>query len=110
MAEGLRTLRQLRRSWYVLFFQIPWLPGLLPRSGGARLVGEAFRGMAIDRSRFPDEVLDVYRRHALEPGGMTAMINWYRGMRYTSPALRRLLRNPPVLEVPTLLVWGEEDV
>jgi epoxide hydrolase 4 len=30
--RGLRSLRQLRRSWYVLFFQLPWLPERLVRA------------------------------------------------------------------------------
>ncbi|MDD3446905.1 MAG: alpha/beta fold hydrolase, partial [Zavarzinia sp.] len=52
--RGLKTWAQLRRSWYMFFFQIPWLPEFLMSLRGARAVGEAFRGMAIDKSRFPD--------------------------------------------------------
>ena len=96
---------QRRRSLYALFFQIPRLPEWLLTRRGARLVGEAFRGMAIDKSRFPDEVLDVYRRQALEPGAMTAMLNWYRANRHMFDRVGEL----PVLETPTLMIWGEED-
>ena len=105
--EELRTnKRQRRRSLYVLFFQLPWLPEYLITRKGAALVGEAFRGMAVDKSRFPDEVLAVYRNNALQPGAARAMLNWYRA------AGRRFGANPqqvPLIDVPTLMVWGEED-
>jgi pimeloyl-ACP methyl ester carboxylesterase len=31
MLQGLRTLRQLKKSWYIFFFQLPWLPEALTR-------------------------------------------------------------------------------
>lgn len=104
-----RTWAQFRRSWYILFFQFPWLPEKLLGARGARAIREAFRGMAVDKSRFPDDVLDVYARQALEPGALTAMVNWYRAMPRMDPALQRLIENPPILEVPTLMLWGEHD-
>lgn len=110
MAEGLRTWRQGLKSWYVLLFQIPWLPEFLLTVGGARAVGDAFRNMAIDKSRFPDEVLEIYKRNALQPGAARAMVNWYRALVRGSAKTRRLFESPPVLEIPTLMIWGEEDV
>jgi epoxide hydrolase 4 len=34
MHQGLRTPRQLVKSWYILFFQLPWLPELSARASG----------------------------------------------------------------------------
>jgi pimeloyl-ACP methyl ester carboxylesterase len=105
--EQIRTNKaQRRRSLYVLFFQLPWLPEFMLRRKNGAMIDQAFRGMAVDKSRFSDDVLAVYRANALRPGGATAMINWYRaaGRRFgdvNAPA--------PVIEVPTLMVWGEED-
>ncbi len=105
--EELRTnWTQRRRSLYVLFFQLPWLPELLLTRRGAAAIDEAFRGMAIDKSRFPDEVLAVFRKNALRPGGMKAMLNWYRA------AGRRFGKSGgvvPTIDLPTLMIWGEED-
>jgi pimeloyl-ACP methyl ester carboxylesterase len=97
---------QRKRSRYAVFFQLPWLPEFLLRRRNAALIDEAFRGMAVDKSRFPDEVLAVYRANALRPGGATAMLNWYRaaGRRFG----RADVPAPPI-EVPTLMVWGEQD-
>jgi pimeloyl-ACP methyl ester carboxylesterase len=104
------SLRQLRRSWYALFFQIPWLPEKLLGLGGARFIGEAFRGSAIDKSRFPDEVLEVYRAAAREPGAIRAMLNYYRGITRGGGARRQQKLGFPIIEVPTLMLWGEVDV
>lgn len=105
--EAIRHNRaQRRRSLYVAFFQLPWLPEWLLRRRGAAAIDQAFRGMAVDKSRFPEEVLAVYRANALRPGGATAMLNWYRA------AGRRRARASepvPVIDVPTLMVWGEAD-
>jgi pimeloyl-ACP methyl ester carboxylesterase len=96
---------QRKRSRYALFFQLPWLPEWVLRRNGAALVAEAFRGMALDKGRFPDAVLAVYRENALQPGALTAMLNWYRanGRRFGG------LGTTTVIETPTLLIWGEAD-
>ncbi len=106
--EVLKTsAAQRRRSWYAAFFQLPWLPELMLKADGARAIGQAFSGMAVDKSRFPEPVLDHYRQNALKPGALTAMINYYRA---NLTELNRWKREDcPTIEVPTLMLWGEED-
>jgi pimeloyl-ACP methyl ester carboxylesterase len=98
--------RQRRRSWYVAFFQIPGLPEAMLKARDGRAIAQAFVGMAVDKTRFPPDVTDVYRRNALVPGAMTAMINYYRA---NIGLLARFGRRAPEIEVPTLMIWGEED-
>ena len=47
----------------------------------------------------------MYRRNALKPDAMTAMINYYRanmaGLGGDAPV--------PVIRTPTLMIWGEQD-
>jgi pimeloyl-ACP methyl ester carboxylesterase len=108
MERALRTPRQLARSWYVLLFQLPGLPEALLRARDYRAVQEAFRGMAIDKSRFPDEALRLYRDNAARPGALTAMLNYYRAL-VRGGARRQRALGYPVLETPTLMIWGERD-
>ncbi len=98
--------RQWLRSWYVAFFQAPGLPEAMMTARGAKAVGDAFVGMAVDKSRFPAAVTDVYRANALIPGAMTAMINYYRA---NGDLIARYGSAPPRIEAPTLMIWGEED-
>lgn len=109
MAQELRHWRQFRRSWYGLFFQLPWLPEKLLGANGAKAIGDAFYNMAVDKSRFPPEVLDVYRAAALRPGALTAMVNYYRAVLRRRTPLHALTQDPPVIAAPTLMIWGEED-
>ncbi|MGD1933265.1 MAG: alpha/beta fold hydrolase [Candidatus Phaeomarinobacter sp.] len=107
--DELKTWKQFKRSWYTFFFQIPWLPEKLLGANGADAIGKAFLNMAVDKSRFPDDVLDVYRKAALKPGALTAMVNYYRAAMRRRTSFRDLWNEPPVVTVPTLMIWGEED-
>jgi pimeloyl-ACP methyl ester carboxylesterase len=103
--RGVWRPRQFLRSLYILFFQLPWLPerGLLWNDAYA--IRRTFYGMAIDKSCFPDAVLDHYAALAQEPGALTAMLNYYRAALpafYSTPLNQKL-------DTPTLLIWGEED-
>ena len=107
-ARELRTWRQLRKSWYVFFFQLPWLPERVLTTKGAEAVQRAFTDMAVDKTRFPVAVTDEYRKPALEPGAMTAMINYYRAALRAGDAVMN--PKPGTVDTPTLMIWGEEDV
>src|SRR5262249_3844562 len=62
--------RQLLRFWYVALFQLPRLPESLLGAQHCRRIGEAFRRSAVDPSKFPDEVVQVYRDNAARPGAL----------------------------------------
>jgi len=61
-----------------------------------------FRGITL-----PPDVLETYVQQIVAPGAATAMVNWYRALRNPSPGTPDLSR---VIEVPTLVIWGEADV
>jgi pimeloyl-ACP methyl ester carboxylesterase len=101
-----RSFAQLRKSWYMFFFQLPGLPEWVTTANDARAVRRAFHDMAVDKTNFTPEVLDRYAADAQRPGAMTGMINWYRA----AFRLRGKLAGPwEVIETPTLIVWGEAD-
>ncbi len=52
------------------------------------------------------ELLDTMRRNVTAPGAATAMLNYYRANLQRIAEARPL----PVLTVPTLLIWGEDDI
>ncbi len=107
---GLFRLPQLFRSWYFFFFQMPIFPEWLFTANDAKAIGDAFLNMAVDKSRFSEDVLEVYRKQALEPGAMTAMLNYYRALFRAWPRMqpmRYFEANP--LATPTLMIWGEQD-
>jgi epoxide hydrolase 4 len=105
--KGLRTWRQLAKSWYIFFFQLPWIPEWALARNGYAAIARAFRGMAVDKARFPDEVLRHYQEAAAQPGALTAMLNYYRALIRMRGRNRR--RGAPRIEMPTLMIWGEVD-
>jgi pimeloyl-ACP methyl ester carboxylesterase len=108
-AKALRTgCAQIRKSWYVLFFQIPRLPEFLLGLDGARGIGEMMRKSAMDQTNFSPQVLEVYRQNANQPGALTAMLNYYRALFLGRKKFAA--RGMSIIEVPTLMIWGEDDV
>ena len=105
-----RTLKQLARSWYIFFFQLPWLPEFLITQNRAAFVARAFKESACHPERFSDEVLETYREAALKPGRATGMVNYYRALVRGGGALRQARIGFPVIDVPTLYLWGEQDL
>ncbi len=105
--RGLRTLRQLKKSWYIFFFQLPWIPEWALARNRHEAIGRAFSGMAVDKSRFPEEVLRVYREGAARPGALTAMLNYYRAL--IRGYRRAGSRGTKRIDTPTLMIWGEVD-
>ena len=103
--KGLRSLAQLQRSWYMFYFQLPWLPEqLLARNRHRQLARAIFRGVPPGEERRKD--LGFYRR-SWRDHGLSGPINWYRA----------LFRNPqplpspvPIITAPTTMIWGEDDI
>ncbi|TCN49005.1 pimeloyl-ACP methyl ester carboxylesterase [Rhodococcus sp. SMB37] len=92
------TSTQLLKSWYMLAFQLPWIPERLlsvPAVSNAvlRKTGQLPFAAARDVERMGD-------RPAVRGG-----LNWYRALPLTDPrsSLGRV-------EVPTLMVWSDADV
>lgn len=104
-AQGLRTPQQLLRSYYVFVFQLPWLPELLLQSLNYQAIETVFKGTAVNKSAFTKADIDAYKDAAAKRGAVTAMLNYYRNIFQQ----RMLNPNWSVLEVPTLMIWGEND-
>lgn len=111
-AAYMRELRsnpeQRRKSWYVFFFQIPWLPEWVLGRKHAALIGEMLYRSAVQKEAFPHEVLMHYRDAMSKPGALTAALNYYRTI-MRSQLLPGERNKQVVISAPTLLLWGEQD-
>lgn len=106
-AAGLKTPQQLLRSWYIALFQLPLLPELLLQANDYAAIRAAFQSQAINSAAFTEADLDQYAAAAAKPGALTAMLNYYRNLLDGDGLLEQTW---DVLEIPTLMIWGEEDV
>ncbi len=106
LLHGLRRPRQLLKSWYVFFFQLPWLPEHLERASGWRSFRYGFEHDARPGTFTPQDIA-AYEEAWSRPGAARAMINYYRAALRQSPR-RAEARIRPV-RAPTLVIWGEQD-
>ena len=104
----LRSPSQLRRSWYILFFQLPWLPERRMAANCAEVVARALVGGSHRRGVWSRDELATYRVAFARPGRAKAAIDWYRASFRRALRPRRPRELPPV-EAPTLVLWGSED-
>ncbi|GAB4419258.1 MAG: alpha/beta hydrolase [Anaerolineales bacterium] len=96
---------QLRRSWYIFFFQLPWLPEYFIRKDDWRNGARMLRGSG-KPGTFAEADIREYKEAWSQPGAMTAMINWYRALMRQRPKMPA----DPRVKVPTLMLWGMQDV
>jgi epoxide hydrolase 4 len=95
--------RQLLRSWYMFFFQLPWLPEAVFSAFNFRIGSQAL--LRSSRSgTFSAEDLAQYRAAWSQPGALTGMINWYRALFRAGVKF-----SDHIVRVPTRILWGERD-
>ena len=104
-SQGLQTPQQLLRSWYMFFFQLPAIPELFLQAQDYQFIENAFKGMAVNKSAFTLEDIEAYKDAIAKRGALSAAINYYRN--FLNP--QTFNQNWSILEVPTLMIWGEED-
>jgi epoxide hydrolase 4 len=111
LARHLWRPAQLMRSWYIFFFQLPYLPERLLSAGGGALVAYVIRRALVDPSRVPAGRLAEYEANFSRPEAAHAALAYYRqafrGL-LSAGGLRR--REPPRIQAPCMLIWGEQDV
>jgi epoxide hydrolase 4 len=103
MQRALRSnWTQIRKSWYIFAFQLPFLPEWAFTRDGSKAVKDALRRSAKRPDTFSEADLDEYARAFSGPGAATGAINYYR-----AAARSRVSRGK--ISAPTLLIWGEDD-
>ncbi len=104
--EGLGTPEQLLRSWYIFFFQLPFLPELMFEFDDYQAIASTFKNiMSINKSAFTEADLEAYKDAAAKRGALTAMINYYRNI---FPGFFDR-QEWGMLRIPTLMIWGKND-
>jgi pimeloyl-ACP methyl ester carboxylesterase len=104
MRTLMSSLRQLRRSWYMFLFQLPFLTEAILRNNDCEpLVRTLLTGSK--PGSFSQEDIDKYRQAWWRKAAITSMLNWYRAAVQMPPTISGDLR----IRVPTLLLWGAQD-
>jgi pimeloyl-ACP methyl ester carboxylesterase len=107
--DAFSNLDQIRRSWYLLALQVPGIPEWLIQQNLGTVVKNLFQGLSIRKGAFTTVDTEIYQAALEKPGALEAVLNYYRQMMAPQTWLS-WWRSPHPVTVPTLVMWGEDDV
>jgi pimeloyl-ACP methyl ester carboxylesterase len=90
---------QMIKSWYALFFQLPWIPERFVKARNFQFLLNAMPRY------WEEDQRERYRKSWEQPGAITGMINWYRAAFAGSPPREQSRQ----VEPETLIIWGKKD-
>lgn len=98
------NLAQWRKSWYIFFFQLPFIPEKIV--GTERFFRKTFESMSMNQHAFTEDDVQKYTEAFAQPGAVKATIAYYRA------AFRNIFSTPslPKIKAPVLMLWGEHDL
>jgi pimeloyl-ACP methyl ester carboxylesterase len=106
---------QREASQYMTAFRTPGFEQAVEAMGYEAFFDKSF-GKHVDLARIPESEKQHYLADWSQPGGLTAMLNWYRGSRLFVPTPGAEVAPPdwtlapfPKVKVPTLVIWGMKD-
>lgn len=116
------SARQLLRSWYMFFFQLPRLPEWAISRNNFGGLDQTFKEKVARAGSFSDADIETYKEALRQPGALTAAVNYYRAnvfrvMRGSNAPKRSLpaaeetatAQKVGRIRVPTLFIFGEQD-
>jgi pimeloyl-ACP methyl ester carboxylesterase len=99
-----RSPEQLRRSWYMFLFQIPFLPEAMLRNNDCKLLVRSLT-VGSNPGSFTNEDINLYQQAWWRRGAITSMLNWYRAVLQVPPDMSGDMR----IKTPALILWGTQD-
>jgi epoxide hydrolase 4 len=122
------TLRQLMRSWYMFFFQLPGIPEWAIGRKGFASLDRVFKETVARKGSFSDSDIEIYKNALRQPGSLSGAVNYYRAnvrrlMSQRNTAASQASDSDPQetehgrfrlgqsgsIRVPTLFIFGEQD-
>lgn len=98
MQQSMLHSNQALRSWYMLAFQLPWLPEKVIGAKHGRAVADG-----LVKDGLGTQAADDTARLVADPLTRRTMVNWYRGL----PFADRRAGGP--ITTPTAFIWSDHD-
>ena len=106
---------QREASQYITAFRTPGFEQAVEAMGYDAFFRRTF-AKHVDLASVPETEKQQYLADWSQPGGLTAMLNWYRGSKLFVPPSGAAVPPPdwtlrpfPKIKVPTLVIWGMQD-
>lgn len=101
--EILTSWSQLKKSWYILLFQLPGIPERLLMKDECFALTTMMQKTA-PKHTFSKADLQKYVEAWQQPHAIKSMLNWYRAAIRYPPQMRQQR-----ITIPLLLIWGMKD-
>ncbi|MFM2306399.1 MAG: hypothetical protein RLZZ367_1068 [Bacteroidota bacterium] len=97
------NLSQLKKSWYIFFFQLPFIPESI--IGTEKFFKGTFKKMCRTKYAVSKDDIQKYVEAYSRPGAVKGPVSYYRAM------FRGALSTPglPKIKAPVMMLWGEQD-
>jgi len=117
-------LKQALKTWYMFFFQCPYLPEMLLRANDMQLLVTMLKtppGGCVNPNALTDEDVEAWKYTFQQPGAFTPPIHYYRSARGRPPPKEHIgpaehnvgsKKSPPgdIVQPPTLVIWSTGDI
>lgn len=108
-AHALRSSpSQMKKSWYILAFQVRGLAERRIRRDVYAFLERVMRGQMVHPERLTDHDLRQFEAAIARPGALEAALEYYRQAFRSAVRDRMFVHDVPV-RVPTQVIWGERD-
>lgn len=98
LLNSLFKSRQMLLSWYMLFFQLPWLPEhMISRSKKL--------SQLLTASGLEPNIATMYAHSMKDKERLSGALNWYRALPFTLLEFYKIKQ----VNVPTLFIYGGQD-
>ena len=98
---------QLFKSWYVFFFQIPYIPEKILGMKNYKLLGNLIKASIINHKFFTDEDIEILMKEISKPYALKCGISYYRNAPESFIKWRNLYTEK--LNTPLCVIWGKKD-
>lgn len=99
------NIKQMLKSWYIFYFQLPFVPEFLLKRFNFFALKQVLKRSSCSGAYDAEDFQNLTQAWS-EPGALTAMLNYYR-------ALIRNLELPNIdgkLHLPVRILWGKRDL
>ena len=102
--------KQFLRSWYIFFFQLPFLPELNLKMGDYVPLELMFQTELEEKGKsITNDELNLRKFYCSQPGTLNSMINYYRGLFHNVNDSLSGGKKEFRIKVPSKFIWGEAD-